>query len=156
MAKAIASIGDIELFADAVRSCCSQTAEAAENAADNIRAWRDDIGEAKRRCDEICACIASEINKTEKEMQQIDDRIAALSARLASINPYIEETYTDDDGNEHTETKPNPEYDLADWVLSRFSKKEAQEIKKAAEDAIGAVELMVKGSIDKAMSDYNS
>ena len=52
--------------------------------------------------------------------------------------------------------KPNPDYDLADWVLSRFTKKEADEIKKAAEKAIGAVELMVKGNIDKAMSDYNS
>ncbi|MBQ8504315.1 MAG: aminoacyl-tRNA hydrolase [Clostridia bacterium] len=52
--------------------------------------------------------------------------------------------------------RPNPEYDLADWVLSHFTKKEAEEIKKAAENAIGAVELMVKGQIDKAMSDYNS
>ena len=52
--------------------------------------------------------------------------------------------------------KPNPEYDLADWVVSRFTKKEAEEIKKAAENAIGAVELMVKGEIDRAMSDYNS
>ena len=52
--------------------------------------------------------------------------------------------------------KPNPEYDLADWVLSRFSKKEADEIKKAAENAIEAIEIMVKGNIDKAMSDFNS
>ena len=52
--------------------------------------------------------------------------------------------------------KPNPEYDLADWVLSRFTKKEAEEIKKAAENAIEAVELMVRGNIDKAMSDFNS
>lgn len=52
--------------------------------------------------------------------------------------------------------RPNPEYDLADWVLSRFTKKEAEEIKKAAENSIGAVEIMVKGNIDKAMSDYNS
>lgn len=52
--------------------------------------------------------------------------------------------------------KPSPEYDLADWVLSRFTKKEAEEIKKAAENAIGALEIMVKGDIDKAMSDYNS
>ena len=52
--------------------------------------------------------------------------------------------------------RPNPEYDLADWVLSRFTKKEAEEVKKAAENAISAVELMVKGQIDKAMSDFNS
>ena len=41
-------------------------------------------------------------------------------------------------------------------MLSRFSKKEAEEIKKAAENAIEAVELMVRGNIDKAMSDFNS
>lgn len=52
--------------------------------------------------------------------------------------------------------KPNPEYDLADWVLSRFTKKEADEIKKAAENTVGAVEIMVTGDIDKAMSRYNS
>lgn len=52
--------------------------------------------------------------------------------------------------------KPNPEYDLADWVLSRFTKKEAEEIKKSAENALGAVEIMVTGDIDKAMSRFNS
>lgn len=52
--------------------------------------------------------------------------------------------------------KPNPEYDLADWVLSRFSQSEAKEMKKAAENVVGAVEIMVTGDIDKAMSRYNS
>ncbi len=52
--------------------------------------------------------------------------------------------------------KPNPEYDLADWVLSRFSSKEAKLIKEAADKVIGATEYMVKGNIDKAMSDFNS
>lgn len=52
--------------------------------------------------------------------------------------------------------KPNPEYDLADWVLSHFSKTEAKLIKEAADKVIGAVEYMVEDKIDKAMSDYNS
>ena len=52
--------------------------------------------------------------------------------------------------------KPTPEYDLADWVLSRFSSKEADELKKAAENAVSAVALMVDGNIDEAMSRYNS
>lgn len=52
--------------------------------------------------------------------------------------------------------KPNPDYDLADWVLSHFSKDEAKLIKEAADKTIGAVEYMVKDNIDKAMSDYNS
>lgn len=52
--------------------------------------------------------------------------------------------------------KPNPEYDLADWVLSHFSTAEASLVKQAADNVVGAIELMVQGNIDKAMSDYNS
>lgn len=52
--------------------------------------------------------------------------------------------------------KPNPEYDLADWVLSRFSNSEAKLIKEASDKVIGAVEYMAEDKIDKAMSDYNS
>ncbi len=53
-------------------------------------------------------------------------------------------------------SKPNPEYDLADWVLSRFSKDEAENIKAAAQKAATAVEYMVNGEIDAAMSKVNS
>lgn len=52
--------------------------------------------------------------------------------------------------------KPNPDYDLADWVLSRFTQSEAKLIKQVAEDTVSAVEYMVKDDIDKAMSNYNS
>ena len=52
--------------------------------------------------------------------------------------------------------KPNPEYDLADWVLSRFSKDEAEKIKAAAEKTATALELMVEGDIDGALSKVNS
>ena len=52
--------------------------------------------------------------------------------------------------------KPNPEYDLADWVLSRFTKDDAEKIKSAAEKAATALEYMVEGDIDGAMSKVNS
>ena len=52
--------------------------------------------------------------------------------------------------------KPNPEYDLADWVLSRFTKDDAEKIKAAAEKAATALEFMVEGDIDSAMSKVNS
>ena len=52
--------------------------------------------------------------------------------------------------------KPNPEYDLADWMLSRFTKDEAKKITEVADNVIGALEYMVQGDIDKAMSNYNS
>jgi len=52
--------------------------------------------------------------------------------------------------------KPHPDYDLADWVLSSFTKDELKLMRDAAEDAVGAVELMVNGEIDAAMSKYNS
>ena len=52
--------------------------------------------------------------------------------------------------------KPNPEYDLADWVLSRFTKDEAEKIKAAAEKTATALEIMIDGDIDAAMSKVNS
>ena len=52
--------------------------------------------------------------------------------------------------------KPNPDYDLADWVLSRFTQSEAKLIKQVADNTVSAIEIMVKGDIDKAMSNYNS
>ena len=52
--------------------------------------------------------------------------------------------------------KPHPDYDLADWVLSDFSKDEAALMRKAAGEAVEALELMINGKIDDAMSKFNS
>ncbi len=51
--------------------------------------------------------------------------------------------------------KPHPDYDLKDWVLSRFSDKEQKLIKERLPDIKSAVELIVEGDIDKAMNLYN-
>ena len=50
----------------------------------------------------------------------------------------------------------HPEMVLADWVLSSFKKPELDELRIAAENACKAVEMMVQGNIDGAMSNYNS
>lgn len=52
--------------------------------------------------------------------------------------------------------KPHPDYDLADWVLSRFTDKEMELMSQAFAKACQAVELIVAGDIDKAMNLYNS
>ena len=52
--------------------------------------------------------------------------------------------------------KPHPEYDLADWVLSSFKKNELDSLRDAAENACKAVEMMVQGNTDGAMSNFNS
>ncbi len=51
--------------------------------------------------------------------------------------------------------KPNPQYDLADWVLSHFSKDEFKLMETAFEKACDAVELMVQDKIDEAMNKFN-
>lgn len=51
--------------------------------------------------------------------------------------------------------KPHPDYDLAAWVLSRFSQAERQELKTALEDSVKAVELIVSGKLDEAMNRFN-
>ena len=51
--------------------------------------------------------------------------------------------------------KPNPEYDLVDWVLGKFSADDRKLVEECFEKAYGAIELIVKGEIEKAMCAYN-
>ncbi len=51
--------------------------------------------------------------------------------------------------------KPHPDYDLADWVLSRFSQRELEALSPALQNAAAAAELIVKGELDRAMNLYN-
>ncbi len=47
-------------------------------------------------------------------------------------------------------------WDLADWVLSRFSDDELKTLAETADNACDAVSLMISGQTDKAMNLYNS
>lgn len=51
--------------------------------------------------------------------------------------------------------KPHPDYDLADWVLSKFSQGDLKELDQALDHACAAAELIVRGDIDRAMNQYN-
>jgi PTH1 family peptidyl-tRNA hydrolase len=51
--------------------------------------------------------------------------------------------------------KPNPNWDLADWVLSRFSSDEQKKLKPMFDNACDAAELIIDGKIDRAMNMYN-
>lgn len=52
--------------------------------------------------------------------------------------------------------KPNPKWNLADWVLSRFTDAETEALNQAAENACAALALMVGGKEQEAMNKYNS
>ena len=52
--------------------------------------------------------------------------------------------------------KPHPDYDLKDWVLSRFKKDEEEPLKTALSNAVGAVEYVVRGNTAEAMNKFNS
>lgn len=51
--------------------------------------------------------------------------------------------------------KPNPNWELADWVLSKFSDKELKDIKQMADNADTAIEHIINGDITKAMNLFN-
>ncbi len=51
--------------------------------------------------------------------------------------------------------KPHPDYDLADWVLSVFSKDEMEQFTSAVEKACEAVRLIADGKTDVAMNRFN-
>lgn len=51
--------------------------------------------------------------------------------------------------------KPRPEYDLADWVLSRFTEAERKAITARYDDIADASEWLLQGKTVDAMSRYN-
>ena len=51
--------------------------------------------------------------------------------------------------------KPNPNWDLADWVLSKFTDDERKTLDGMFANAKDAAELMLDGKIDRAMNLYN-
>lgn len=52
--------------------------------------------------------------------------------------------------------KPHPDYDLADWVLANFPKTDIPAVKSAIENASNALEMLLNGDFEAAMSKYNS
>ena len=51
--------------------------------------------------------------------------------------------------------KPNPEYDLADWVLSKFGKDDTEQLRAAITKATEVLPFILDGEIDKAMNKAN-
>ena len=52
--------------------------------------------------------------------------------------------------------KPHPQYDLADWVLSKFKPDEFENLESAVKSAASAALMIANGEIDKAMNRYNN
>lgn len=51
--------------------------------------------------------------------------------------------------------KPNPEYDLKDWVLGKLPSDLMGDFSKALENTVKAAEEIIKRGIDSAMNKYN-
>ncbi len=51
--------------------------------------------------------------------------------------------------------KPNPDYDLADWVLSKFGKDDMEQLKSAITKATEVLPDILDGNIDRAMNKAN-
>jgi len=52
-------------------------------------------------------------------------------------------------------SKPNPEYDTADWVLSKFTESDKKAIFNVFENAYDSVAHIINGDIEGAMALYN-
>ncbi len=51
--------------------------------------------------------------------------------------------------------KPHPDYDLADWVLGKFPKEDAESLKTARENTANALTLVIEGKTEEAMAKFN-
>lgn len=51
--------------------------------------------------------------------------------------------------------KPHPDYDLADWVLSKFTKDDLEKLKPALESVPGAIRLLLQRDLAQAQNRFN-
>ena len=51
--------------------------------------------------------------------------------------------------------KPHPDYDMADWVLSKFTGEDAKAMDQAVKRCADAVECLLREGADRAMSRFN-
>lgn len=52
---------------------------------------------------------------------------------------------------------PKPEYfDMADFVLSKFEKEKIEDVKKGINQAVEALDLILKGKVEESMNKFNS
>ena len=51
--------------------------------------------------------------------------------------------------------KPHPDYDMADWVLSKFPEEELKKLQEALKTVPDAVRLLVGGEFERAQNQYN-
>ncbi len=52
--------------------------------------------------------------------------------------------------------KPHPDYDLANWVLSKFPKEDTENLEKALQKASASIKEIITKGIDSAMNKYNN
>jgi PTH1 family peptidyl-tRNA hydrolase len=51
--------------------------------------------------------------------------------------------------------KPHPDYDLADWVLSKFTEEERKQLLPVLDNCVEATQKIIAGQIDQAMNLFN-
>jgi PTH1 family peptidyl-tRNA hydrolase len=51
--------------------------------------------------------------------------------------------------------KPHPDYDLAAWVLGRFSPEDSKLMDEAAQRAVDAIEVILSQGFDKASNQFS-
>lgn len=52
--------------------------------------------------------------------------------------------------------KPHPDYDLADWVLSKLTDNDKENLQKVLDNCLEISSFLVNNNIDKAMNKFNS
>lgn len=110
MARAIASIEEIEGFKSLIFNKSESILQEIESLIAEIESWIDQIESDSKWCTGLCSACSEKASEFQSTIAELDTQISRLEGRLASTEPYIEETETDEDGNETVTKKPNPEY----------------------------------------------
>jgi len=125
MAKAIGNIEDIAQFQSIAEQCVGEMGELCPDAMTEISVYEQRITEEIERTRALRQRIEAEIERLRRAIAILDEKIIECEAILSTMDPFIEVTTVDEDGNETTEYIPNPEYEAMEAQIQELEAERA-------------------------------
>lgn len=110
MSKANVNIDDVISFQNSIKSETETLNGINANFSQQLAEIKEQVKQEKKKIDVALDNCKKGINKLTIKIEELNEKLELLRAKLAAMPPTITTTVTDDEGNSSMVEKPNPEY----------------------------------------------
>lgn len=110
MSKANVNIDDVTSFQNSIKSETETLNGINANFSQQLAEINEQVKQEKKKINVALDNCKKGINKLTIKIEELNEKLELLQAKLAATPPTITTTITDDEGNSSTVEEPNPEY----------------------------------------------